>query len=162
MSFSLLSVVAIISQHIVVTCKSRYIYCKSIFYDGSSLEVNDRHHFTIRGMIHGGMQVVCMRADSVHELQWCNFSSAGNQLSRNLPLFNRTYKSYSAIINLKFGLTWKISMSTILIDKVFSLVETCLADVYRLKGCFRNTFSRVSPPPLTIWETFFIVMTHHV
>ena len=48
---------------------SRYIYCKSIFYDGSSLEVNDRHHFTIRGMIHGGMQVVCMRADSVHELQ---------------------------------------------------------------------------------------------
>ena len=41
------------------------------------------------------------------------------------------YTSYSVTTKINFGFIWKFSVSTSLIDKVWSLVMTALADVYR-------------------------------
>ena len=44
-------------------------------------------------VVHCCVQVMRMYADSVHGFQQCNFSSAGNQLSTNLPFFKEKHLS---------------------------------------------------------------------
>ena len=63
-------------------------------------------------------------------VQEINFHETFNFAKKKI-YFNKFYVSYTAINNLHFGFIWKISITTILINKVYSLVMTSLVDVYK-------------------------------
>ena len=95
-------------------------------------------------------------------MDWNNATSALQEFnfkwifhfSRNS--FNRNYACYSARNKLNCGFIWKISLSTTLIVKVWSLSMTGLADVCTFIWCIRRVSSPVDVDGLNFhWENEF-------